>query len=73
MAVVEELIRIENNETLSFGNYTVFKDPVFAIVIKNTLKFSLIVIPLGMVMGFLLAVLVSKNGMPPRRYPSIRP
>ena len=30
-------------------------------MIKNTLKFSLIVIPLGLVIGFLLATLVSKN------------
>ena len=49
-------------EFIGFKNYiNVFKDPVFAIVIKNTLKFSLIVIPLGLVIGFLLATLVSKN------------
>ena len=43
-------------------NYTaVFKDPVFSVVMKNTLKFSLIVIPLGLIIGFLLACLVSKN------------
>lgn len=65
---IQSFMRISNNPKIpsrfaGFSNYiAVFKDPVFAIVIKNTLKFSLIVIPLGMVMGFLLAVLVSKNG-----------
>ena len=39
----------------------VFKDPVFFIVIRNTLKFSLFVIPLSLVIGFLLATLASKN------------
>lgn len=43
-------------------NYiAVFRDPVFAVVMKNTLKFSLIVIPAGLVTGFLLASLVSRN------------
>ena len=65
---IQSFMKISNNPKIpsrfaGFSNYiAVFKDPVFAIVIKNTLKFSLIVIPLGMVMGFLLAVLVSKNG-----------
>jgi sn-glycerol 3-phosphate transport system permease protein len=65
---IQSFMKISNNPKIpsrfaGFSNYiAVFKDPVFAIVIKNTLKFSLIVIPLGMVMGFLLAVLVSKSG-----------
>ena len=65
--LIQSFMKTSNNakmpaEFIGFKNYiNVFKDPVFAIVIKNTLKFSLIVIPLGLVIGFLLATLVSKN------------
>lgn len=49
-------------EFVGLKNYiAVFNDPVFAIVMKNTIKFSLIVIPLSLLIGFGLAVLVSKN------------
>lgn len=57
----------------------VFHDPVFAIVIKNTLKFSVIVIPLSLLIGFLLAQLMSRNirGIGAARalvfYPNIAP
>ena len=65
--LIQSFMKTSNNakapaEFIGFKNYiNVFRDPVFAIVIKNTLKFSLIVIPLGLVIGFLLATLVSKN------------
>ena len=65
--LIQSFMKTSNNakmpaEFIGFKNYiNVFKAPVFAIVIKNTLKFSLIVIPLGLVIGFLLATLVSKN------------
>ena len=65
--LIQSFMKTSNNakmpaEFIGFKDYiNVFKDPVFAIVIKNTLKFSLIVIPLGLVIGFLLATLVSKN------------
>ena len=65
--LIQSFMKTSNNakmpaEFIGFKNYiNVFKDPVFAIVIKNTLKFSLIVIPLGLAIGFLLATLVSKN------------
>ena len=65
--LIQSFMKTSNNakmpaEFIGFKNYiNVFKDPVFAIVIKNTLKFSLIVIPLGLVIGFLLGTLVSKN------------
>ena len=65
--LIQSFMKTSNNakmpaEFIGFKNYiNVFKDPVFAIVIKNTLKFSLIVIPLGLVIGFLLSTLVSKN------------
>ena len=65
--LIQSFMKTSNNakapaEVIGFKNYiNVFRDPVFAIVIKNTLKFSLIVIPLGLVIGFLLATLVSKN------------
>ena len=65
--LIQSFMKTSNNakmpaEFIGFKNYiNLFKDPVFAIVIKNTLKFSLIVIPLGLVIGFLLATLVSKN------------
>ena len=65
--LIQSFMKSSNNaqapaEFIGFKNYiNVFRDPVFAIVIKNTLKFSLIVIPLGLVIGFLLATLVSKN------------
>ncbi|WP_302325942.1 carbohydrate ABC transporter permease [Enterocloster lavalensis] len=65
--LIQSFMKTSNNakmpaEFIGFKNYiNVFKDPVFAIVIKNTLKFSLIVIPLGLVIGFLLATLVNKN------------
>ena len=65
--LIQSFMKTSNNakmpaEFIGFKNYiNVFKDPVFAIVIKNTLKFSLIVIPLGLVIGFLLATLVGKN------------
>ena len=65
--LIQSFMKTSNNakapaEFIGFKNYiNVFRDPVFAIVIKNTLKFSLIVIPLGLVIGFLLAPLVSKN------------
>lgn len=65
--LIQSFMKTNNNaklpaEFIGFKNYVnVFKDPVFVIVIKNTLKFSLIVIPLGLVIGFLLATLVSKN------------
>ena len=65
--LIQRFIKTSNNakapaEFIGFKNYiNVFRDPVFAIVIKNTLKFSLIVIPLGLVIGFRLATLVSKN------------
>lgn len=49
-------------EFAGLKNYiAVFNDPVFATVMKNTLKFSVIVIPLSLLIGFGLAVLVSKN------------
>ncbi len=49
-------------EFAGLKNYiAVFNDPVFATVMKNTLKFSMIVIPLSLLIGFGLAVLVSKN------------
>ena len=49
-------------EFAGLKNYiAVFNDPVFATVMKNTLKFSAIVIPLSLLIGFGLAVLVSKN------------
>lgn len=66
--LIQSFMRTNNNPKIpsqfaGMSNYAaVFKDPVFAIVIKNTLKFSLIVIPLALIMGFLLATLVSKNG-----------
>lgn len=65
--LIQSFMKTSNNakapaEFIGFKNYiNVFRDPVFAIVIKNTLKFSLIVIPMGLVIGFLLATLVSKN------------
>ncbi|MCD7909529.1 MAG: sugar ABC transporter permease [Clostridium sp.] len=65
--LIQSFMKTSNNaktpaEFIGFKNYVnVFRDPVFAIVLKNTLKFSLIVIPLGLVIGFLLATLVSKN------------
>lgn len=64
--LIQSFMKTSNNakmpRIIGSKNYiNVFKDPVFAIVIKNTLKFSLIVIPLGLVIGFLLATLVSKN------------
>ena len=65
--LIQSFMKTSNNakapaEFIGFKNYiNVFRDPVFAIVINNTLKFSLIVIPLGLVIGFLLATLVSKN------------
>lgn len=51
--LIQSFMKTSNNakapaEFIGFKNYiNVFRDPVFAIVIKNTLKFSLIVIPLG--------------------------
>ncbi len=65
--LIQSFMKTSNNaktpaEFIGLKNYVnVFRDPVFAIVLKNTLKFSLIVIPLGLVIGFLLATLVSKN------------
>lgn len=65
---------------VGFENYIqVFRDPVFGIVIKNTLKFAVIVIPLSLLIGFLLALLMNKNikGMGAARalvfYPNIAP
>lgn len=65
--LIQSFMKTSNNakipsQFVGLKNYiAVFKDPVFAIVMKNTLKFSLIVIPLGLVIGFFLATLVSKN------------
>ncbi|MEG0541355.1 MAG: sugar ABC transporter permease [Angelakisella sp.] len=54
-----------NGKTKKFvglENYsTVFKDPVFAIVLKNTLKFAAIVIPLSLIIGLALALLLNKK------------
>lgn len=64
---IQSFMKTSNNsripsEFVGLKNYiAVFRDPVFSIVMKNTLKFSLIVIPLGLIIGFLLAALVSKN------------
>lgn len=61
-------------------NYrNVFNDPVFGTVLANTLRFSLIVIPLSIVLGFALATLFSKKfkGIGAARalvfYPNIAP
>lgn len=65
-ALMQSFVRINvRTKAESFGgwfNYqNVLKDPIFGIVIGNTLKFAAVVIPLSIVVGFLLALLVSKN------------
>lgn len=65
--LIQSFYKVSNNTKVAslfvgIQNYQkVFHDPVFAIVIKNTLKFSLFVIPFSLVIGFLLATLTSKN------------
>lgn len=65
--LIQSFFKVSNNtkipsQFVGTQNYIqVFKDPVFSIVIKNTLKFSLFVIPLSLVIGFLLATLASRN------------
>ncbi len=65
--LIQSFYKVSNNtkvasQFVGVKNYMqVFKDPVFFIVIRNTLKFSLFVIPLSLVIGFLLATLASKN------------
>lgn len=65
---------------IGLTNYTkVFNDKVFHIVLANTFKFALVVIPLSMVLGFFLAMLVKREsrGVGTARaliyYPNIAP
>ena len=65
--LIQSFYKVSNNakvesQFVGIKNYIkVFEDPVFTVVIKNTLEFSLTVIPLSLVIGFLLATLVSRK------------
>ncbi len=65
-SVVQSFLRVNKRTKAQvfsgLQNYAnVFKDPVFGTVLVNTLRFSLIVIPLSIVLGFALATLFSKK------------
>lgn len=50
------------SEFTGLGNYKqVFADPVFSTVIKNTIRFSVVVIPLSLAIGLMLAVLLNRK------------
>jgi multiple sugar transport system permease protein len=50
-------------EWVGFANYTriLFKDPLFWHSLKVTLKYSVLALPLGLVVGFFLAVLLNQK------------
>lgn len=65
--LIQSFFRVSNHaavksQFIGFENYKkVFADPVFGIVIGNTLRFSAIVIPVSLVIGFLLATAASRK------------